>query len=527
MQITTLFPNLSYPNLQKCKDYKEATVYYTHLSFFLGQALIECHKNWYKGGYLHIFSKFKKAKKHFLYLNHLKQKYSPYLIADLFNTFTIEDTKRFFALVEKWAHYEALSKTLIKNAQFVIEHFENVNSWLESKEFEHTYQKQFFAYPPLLNPQTLENIKEKLHYKNIPTNLAWDLNLPLPKALCICIGFSFSGHWAFTRMLNKCKITNSGDHKGIDAKWHYETNYKLALENKNHCYNIFLYTHNLNPVKALHKFICMLRNDHTVICLTRDPFSRIKSGLNNQWKIKNCNDHFNTNTALYEFLLQRTHFWLSHPSLPLNTRIEKLIKWHLFCLNTILDLLCNLEFSNFLFIDTKELEYPKVDTTMQKIASKLDVKLPKDTNAFNISFPSTYYGTLPAVFTSNDICIYIESTPRLYTLNAMLNINTTLLPKEIYFNTEEKNLHLLECNQQILKEIKEKLCEFTQTLFQFYNDTKTNEKELLNQLQEKKELSLELGELLKKEFEILSRFRPDIINSWRYYQEFLKNLKEY
>ena len=61
-QTIQIFPQLKYPKLDACKDYNESLKYKLHLSYLLGNALIEADKNWYKGGYLKLLSKIEKAK---------------------------------------------------------------------------------------------------------------------------------------------------------------------------------------------------------------------------------------------------------------------------------------------------------------------------------------------------------------------------------------------------------------------------------------------------------------------------------
>lgn len=52
-------------NLVDFSDYKEALKCKNHLSYKLGNALINAHKSWYKGGYLKLYFKIEKIKKEF------------------------------------------------------------------------------------------------------------------------------------------------------------------------------------------------------------------------------------------------------------------------------------------------------------------------------------------------------------------------------------------------------------------------------------------------------------------------------
>lgn len=105
---------------------------------------------------------------------------------------------------------------------FLLKHKEEILQWLNSKEFKEQYIKTNHSYPPLLNPDRLNakreskeknnhnketelRIKEReskecnvesqrenrdsiqpypnLSYESIPAELAWDLNLPLPRGM--------------------------------------------------------------------------------------------------------------------------------------------------------------------------------------------------------------------------------------------------------------------------------------------------------------------------------------------------------
>lgn len=49
-----------------------------------------------------------------------------------------------------------------------------------SDDFNERYKKGSHPYPSLLDPKKLNDENEKINYKNIPAELAWEMNLPLP-----------------------------------------------------------------------------------------------------------------------------------------------------------------------------------------------------------------------------------------------------------------------------------------------------------------------------------------------------------
>ncbi|CAG9469244.1 hypothetical protein CU14913_001394 [Campylobacter upsaliensis] len=58
---TVVFPQLHYPALENCEDYKESLKCKFHLSYLLGEVFIKALKKWYKGGLLKLNKDFKKA----------------------------------------------------------------------------------------------------------------------------------------------------------------------------------------------------------------------------------------------------------------------------------------------------------------------------------------------------------------------------------------------------------------------------------------------------------------------------------
>ncbi|AJC85819.1 hypothetical protein CAQ16704_0310 [Campylobacter sp. RM16704] len=58
-------PSLKLPPLENYPDYKEALKVKNHLSYKLGQALIQANKNWYGGGYIKLLFEIRKLKKEF------------------------------------------------------------------------------------------------------------------------------------------------------------------------------------------------------------------------------------------------------------------------------------------------------------------------------------------------------------------------------------------------------------------------------------------------------------------------------
>ncbi|EOH9832616.1 capsular biosynthesis protein, partial [Campylobacter jejuni] len=88
-----------------------------------------------------------------------------------------------------------------------IQNFNLIEEWLLSNDFNEKYKKENHPYPSLLDPKKLNDENEKINYKNIPAELAWEMNLPLPDGYkFVLIGGHGTGEKAFQEMLSRCNV---------------------------------------------------------------------------------------------------------------------------------------------------------------------------------------------------------------------------------------------------------------------------------------------------------------------------------
>ncbi|MDL0104334.1 hypothetical protein NYG89_08735, partial [Campylobacter felis] len=134
--------------------------------------MLECDRDKLKGGYFKFFSKIKQAKKEFKALKESRV----YRLKDKLKFKNEEDFDFFiknYALIENLlTHYEALNEVIVLNKAFVLEHFDEVSLWLNSKEFKEKYEDINHPYPPLLNPDKLNDENYILNYEKIPAEKA-------------------------------------------------------------------------------------------------------------------------------------------------------------------------------------------------------------------------------------------------------------------------------------------------------------------------------------------------------------------
>ncbi|XAK34611.1 hypothetical protein AAID95_01750 [Campylobacter coli] len=144
-QVIKMFPQLAYLKIESCKDYNESIKYKYHLSYILGETLIRAHKNWYKGGYLRL--PFLLKEKYVLYKNiqeivgvlpeNLHYYFYSLIIKN--SKITIQDLA---SILKQHKDYKPILENIFHNFEFFIQHFNLIESWLLSTEFEKNINKK-------------------------------------------------------------------------------------------------------------------------------------------------------------------------------------------------------------------------------------------------------------------------------------------------------------------------------------------------------------------------------------------------
>ncbi|MCR6595019.1 sugar transferase, partial [Campylobacter insulaenigrae] len=184
-QTIKLFPQLAYPRLETCYDYNESIKYKFHLSYMLGLVLINADKNKFKGGYFTLFKDIKKARKDYKNINSMLKEFN--IISSCVYEAITNNKDKFINNFEKikevlYAHkdYQAIIDNIFHNFDYFLNNFELIKEWLLSDDFYQRYKKENHPYPSLLDPKKLNDENEQINYHNIPAELAWEMNLPLP-----------------------------------------------------------------------------------------------------------------------------------------------------------------------------------------------------------------------------------------------------------------------------------------------------------------------------------------------------------
>nr|WP_323821142.1 DUF2972 domain-containing protein [Campylobacter upsaliensis] len=422
------------------------------------------------------------------------------------------------------------------NKAFVLEHFDEVSLWLNSKEFKEKYEKENHPYPPLLNPDKLNDENYILNYEKIPAEKAWEMNLPLPRRYEFVLMFnSCSGSEAMHHFFRLCGLKVGV--WGISGKNTFIKNYNNSLSKEKN-----LITLCPNSDKYYEKNCYLIDGEYKILFTMRDPISRIKTCLNhihnrltneninaNMRQItafdtnfqfpqiiynfqKTCQDYKPDINALYSLIEGE---YMKKFIFNLDARLKILKQNKQIALNFDTDLSYQNAFETY-HILSKRLNFTPCNEKYRFIFEKkvnfyaglnhLPVKISFDTFDVWISIP----------YFHSELENYINITPYIFNSNFILDNVFVLMEKdkEHYF-LKNKNL----------KNIKLFIARYIQELKKYTDGVKKDlicEKDILNFLKHNNVLSLKLNKIIEKDLQEIKTHRPDIVASWKYYKEFEK-----
>ena len=400
-----------------------------------------------------------------------------------------------------------------------------MTAWLESPEFKEKYIDTNHPYPPLLNPDLID-------YESIPADLAWEWNLPLPpKYKFRLIMASFTGHTSIVASLQKFGITIQDHIFNIEQQ--YAFYYKALLEKKPCVIGIYVYQ--LNNEKYYYdnlKFI-FLTQEKPILWLVRDPLSRFKILLlrpkndaiykfNESSNLKSLENRF----EYFDILAECAESIASpYSSFNYGNLYNFLCKWGL----------CK----DLSFLDFAELAPDKIFDTCYKLSLTYDFPALPSKDALN---KRTYNSIYEAFFLQPlhyEICgVEIVITIRLFyyfnsfqndsiELSKILSLNKNGFNKEIFIHAKQSHLSVIVKNKNYITEKLQifinRLKEALESEAKFY---KTSENALIEYLQNNAKLRKLLSEIFTKEAGFVKELRPDIVASWKYYNEFEKMCNE-
>jgi len=465
----------------------------------------------------------------------------------------------------KQARAIAFDDFSLRHFEFIIIYSEEILAWLHSKTYKQDYA--FHLYPPLLNPQKLNleftnnsnkiNAKplQNLSYKTISADLAWDMNLPLSDNFhFIYISPHGVGAAAFLRYLNQCCDVYCAASwvQNYDAKNRYILNYQNLNQNKSQAINISELC-----VRNIEKYLYLFPKEKPILFGTRDPIALLRHYLARDWSKsssqRELNKTFNLSSDFRKYIDFLTP---SSSELKLDSKIFELLKTRAFIEKFLLK---HLQSKKIKYLDMSAILPQNSFKTLEKLAPEFGFKLPKQESKelFKIKefrgyvrylFPLRFIANkkdLKHTFSLKNINVeeqenFVDANSFVFVFNRILpkdnqnlniikHITKSNLCNDVGIYIDKKSYEVLKKDKAFYNKIRAYLKEFCKALKKVLDETEKTlpkEKDVLVYLTQNKALSLEFKNLCEENLKHLKQTQPQIIASWKYYQEFLKFCKD-
>ncbi|ECO1974016.1 DUF2972 domain-containing protein, partial [Campylobacter jejuni] len=362
-----------------------------------------------------------------------------------------------------------------------------------------------------------------------------------------------SGHGAMMSFFNVCGIGYLYHHTDLMKNRYIDYYHFSRIEN---LYSIITYgqyslTQGMNNIS---KYLTLI-NKIPILFLVRDPISRLKTGVNhpilNPKSMKEIclnNDYSDVfKNKMYVGDIGKNFYYSEKPSM------KYLPRW--INEDTMYQTSLCLLFSNrdITYIDMEEIKPTKAFDTMCDLADKFGFKKPTDKKFFEGVMNGDLAGFIPinlfidkknliynnkVIYKDNDsIHLQITSTNLVEFYKQSkeyINFTQEFFDKPLKYENlgiflKPQEFERLKQDSKLFDITKKYLNNFIKALEERIELEKAKlfkEEDVLNYLKENKELRVKLKNILDKELVHIKQHRPDIVASWKYYQEFEKMCKE-
>ncbi|MPB99260.1 DUF2972 domain-containing protein, partial [Campylobacter subantarcticus] len=365
--------------------------------------------------------------------------------------------------------------------------------------------------------------------------LAWEMNLPLPDNYkFVFLSGGVSGHAAMMKFLEDCYIGlyTRQTYRGGDVLGIYCDQY-LAMQKKH--YNILVYMEYGNiQSKAKEKLIGLFDQKRRVLFLVRDPISRLKSRVNHIAPNKFAKYDFYLDSDVKKVVdVKRYYSRKGISGFPEIDILENYVNLNFFCYTSLTK---NFHDDVF-YIDMEEIKPEKAFDTMCALANKFGFSEPTDKKKFSCTVFDDTIGYFPMRLHIGSIIIIINTEFRAKQIQQSkeyINIVSDFFDKPLKYDNlgifiKPQDYEQLKQSGELMQATKKYLANFIKALEERIEIEKSKlfkEDDVLKYLKENKELRIRLKELLDKELAHIKQYRPDIVASWKYYQEFERICKE-
>lgn len=392
-----------------------------------------------------------------------------------------------------------------------------------SKNFLIALQKYFFKY--FIKPI-------------IP--ILYKFNKPLPhKYKFYFITHHATGHNAMLYFLHHCGVFIKGDIEDLDAFWRYKNNYERLSTFHTYCAISFSECH----FKGYHKYMRLFNAKVPALLLVRDPISILKSCINfaatpknkiqiargEQSKLLEYLQYHAYNSKTKEFHLSNSPC-LNNIESYIIQRKDKNALHSEFIFNELLSSLPYI--TQKYYVDMEEIKATKAFATMQDLSQKLGFPPPKEENRH--LFKRQVYAHLYFLFPFYLIITTEDSEVKLLFTNhnniKEINVTQKLMPPSYQNNPNLENCKVfVETHKEVQEisryftQIQTELIATLEILLKIVEIKKSkalNEENVLEYFASHPKIAKDFKAILDKDLQDLKAQRPDIIESWKYYQTF-------
>ncbi|WP_300826840.1 DUF2972 domain-containing protein [Helicobacter sp. UBA3407] len=390
-----------------------------------------------------------------------------------------------------------------------------------------------------------------LSYESISPELAWDLNLPLPPYYqFVYWGSHGSGSSGLTTFLEYCGMIQcpwKGVYGGNGKEsylWYFD---KLTQNNNNP--DIYLTIREF--VKSASKFYALVPYSKALLT-ARDPISNLKSFVQliipkEGWDTRASNPITITLQSNPNEVCQNlVGYWSMDSKSNLHIGDAPSFETVSYFIDTeqyagafhdtqLKNALINLKDS--IIIDMSEIVGEKTFDTIKRLSKELGFPAPigEEKEKFATQRAIEYLNFLPIILqveiSKRKIHIIIQD-------NAFktdyLNITSCFFNQDSFYNRiivciKEEDWNILKQDSKALQEVKDYLLKFIPRLQQqkeVEDKKQITELQVLEYFKEHKDLRMQFKQVLDEHLAYIKSLRPDIVESWKYYQEFERMCEE-
>ncbi|EFS9251415.1 DUF2972 domain-containing protein [Campylobacter upsaliensis] len=358
----------------------------------------------------------------------------------------------------------------------------------------------------------------------------------------IFISFGVSGNAALITFLTLCGLKEIRLAQDNEREYYGESKKKLKDSIGENFISIFFYNN-----KKRFNVARLLSYKTPILIVLRDPISRFRSMMNYRflflnYKKLNLNFKDDLRNSLSEILYGDEARFMKKSQL---ANVENLLSNGNFKFKSDLTpFLTNKggggKPRQIIYIDMEEIKVDKAFDTMKRLSKILHFNPPKeeDRAKFERKVADIYFSVpnftifmdhedFPQFKENITILVAKEQEMRANLKDAkslFLDKNDPCY-KHLSINVEQKHYELIKEDKEIKEKLKNYFKEFVKVLdekVRFRKEHALNENDVLEYFKNNKTLALQFKALLDKELIHIKQTRPDIIASWKYYEEFEK-----